>query len=154
MLDALGIHKALGVTACIDLFDGLEERVHFTSALRYPVLVDGSNYNGTPDMLRTPVLRNMVEIYLASELRALPHALILPLGPKPTAALRHLVSLGLVPKDRILEGLPHPSGANGERISYFLGLKPRAALCGKTQPDVIDKARDTLVAQVSRLTVA
>jgi hypothetical protein len=41
--------------------------VHFTSALRYPVFGDGGNYNGTPNMLRTPILRAMVDTLLAAE---------------------------------------------------------------------------------------
>ncbi len=151
MLDAVGVQKPFQLRTCAALFDGPSEQVHMTSALRYPVLYAGANYNGTPDMLRTPLLRRMVETYLADELRSLPRALVLPLGPKPTAALRHLVSLGVLSKDRVLEGLPHPSGANGERISYFLGLKPKAVLSVKTRPEMIDKARGVLLAQVASM---
>ena len=151
MLDSIGVHRALDVPTCASLFEGARSQVHFTSALRYPVFIDGANYNGNPDMLRTPVLREMVETYLTNEARALRDALWLPLGPKPTAALRHLVSLGALPADRVLEGMPHPSGANAERIKFFLGQKARAELSSKTRPDLIELARETLLAQVSRL---
>lgn len=151
MLDLIGVQTALGVASCAVLFDAAHDRVHFTSALRYPVFVDGKNYNGSPDLLRTPLLRQMVETFLAAEARALPDALWLPLGPHPTAALHHLVSLGALRADRVLEGMPHPSGANAERIKFFLGLKPKAALSSKTRPDAIELARETLIAQVARL---
>ncbi len=154
MLDSIGIHRLFGVASCAALFDPAHELVHFTSALRYPVFVEGENYNGNPDMLRTPFLRDMIETYLAAEVRVLPDALWLPLGPKPTAALQHLVSLGVLPASRVLEGMPHPSGANAERIKFFLGLKPRAELSRKTRPDLIERARATLLAQVARLASA
>ena len=151
MLDAIGAHEAFRVASCAELFDPMQERMHFTSALRYPVFVGAANYNGTPDMLRTPMLRTAIETHLAEEVRRLPDALWLPLGPKPTAALKHLVSHGVLAADRVLEGMPHPSGANAERIKFFLGLKPRAALSNRTRPDLIEVARQVLVAQVARL---
>jgi hypothetical protein len=153
MLDHVGLNDTLNVTTCADLFDADRERVHFTSALRYPVFVNGENYNGAPDMLRTPVLRRMVETYLADEARALPNALWLPLGPKPAAALQHLASQGIIARERILDGLPHPSGANAERIGYFLGRKAREALSVKTVPEPIDQARMALRTRISALTV-
>lgn len=151
MLNRVGAQHALGVTDCAVLFDATQERVHFTSALRYPVFVNGENYNGNPAPLRTPLLRVMIERFLAEEVRQLPDALWVPLGPKPAAALRHLASLGLLAADRVLEGLPHPSGANQERVNFFLGLKARAALSAKTRPELIERARDALMAQLLRL---
>jgi hypothetical protein len=151
MLDHIGLHGVLGVNTCARLFEDNRQRVHFTSALRYPVFVDGENYNGTPDMIRTPILRQMIETYLADEARALPNALWLPLGPKPAAALQHLASAGILDRSRILNGLPHPSGANAERIGYFLGRKAREALSAKTRPEPIDQARVALRMQISAL---
>lgn len=149
MLDHIGAQRAFGVDSCAELFAGRHDLAHLTSALRHPVFVRGGNYNGAPDMLRTPVLRQMVETHLAAEARALPHALWLPLGPKPTAALLHLAASGILERSRVLEGLPHPSGANGERIAYFLGRKARHALSAKTPAGPIDAARARLVAQVA-----
>lgn len=151
MLDHVGAHRALGVASCAEVFDPVRELAHFTSALRHPVFVAGQNYNGTPDMLRTAVLRRLVETHLASEARTLPDALWLPLGPKAATAVRHLVRLGALDGSRVLEGLPHPSGANGERIAYFLGRKSAAALSAKTRPTPIDAAREALHAQLARL---
>jgi len=151
MLDCIEVPPALDVQDGAALFNPAYELVHFTSALRYPVFVDGENYNGNPDMLRTPLLREMIETFLEAEARLLQDALWLPLGPKPAIALRHLVSRGALRADHVLEGMPHPSGANAERIKFFLGLKARTALSQKTRPDLIEAARETLLAQVRRL---
>ncbi|MBX6370199.1 MAG: hypothetical protein IRZ04_19675 [Rhodospirillales bacterium] len=151
MMDRIGVPRVLRLRSAAEMFDVRRELIHLTSALRYPVFVAGENYNGAPDMLRTPLLRRMVEVQLAEEARALPGALWLPLGPKPTAALVHLAELGVIDRDRILDGLPHPSGANAERIAYFLGRKPRTALSAKTRPAPIDEARERLTARLARL---
>jgi hypothetical protein len=154
MGDHIGIGRALGLRSVVEVFDPRRELVHLTSALRHPVFLSGENYNGTPDMLSTPVLRRMVETHLTEEARALPRALWLPLGPKPAAALAHLAGLGILDRDRILDGLPHPSGANAERVAYFLGRKARAALSAKTRPEPIDQARERLAAQIASLRAA
>jgi hypothetical protein len=150
MLDFIGVHRALGVSSAAQVFDPGRELMHLTSAVRYPTFVAGANYNGSPDLLRTPVLREIVDSCLAAEARALPKALWLPLGPKPAAALSHLVSGGLLSRHQVLEGLPHPSGANGERIAYFLQRKSRDALSAKTNARQIDDARSSLCERVSR----
>lgn len=56
---------------------------------------------------------------------------------------------GIAP--RILDGLPHPSGANAERISYFLGKKAREVLSHKTNPKKIDDGRRRALATMERL---
>jgi hypothetical protein len=47
MLDHIGLASAFGIKTCANLFNPAYERVHFTSALRYPVFVGDANYNGT-----------------------------------------------------------------------------------------------------------
>jgi hypothetical protein len=96
----------------------------------------------------------MVETHLAEEVRTLQRALWLPLGPKPAAALAHLTRLGILDPDRILDGLPHPSGANAERVAYFLGRKALTALSAKTRPEPIDEARKRLTARIARMGAA
>lgn len=154
MLDRIGVPAALGVRSAAELFEPGRELAHFTSALRHPVFVGSKDYNGMPDMLRTPALRRMVETHLAEEARAMPRAIWLSLGNKPAPALRHLAALGILDPDRILEGLPHPSGQNGERVAYFLGRKARAALSTKTRPEPLDEARERLTAQLARVRAA
>jgi len=154
MTNHIGLPRVLSAKSVAEVFDPRRELVHLTSALRHPVFINDENYNGTPDMLRTPALRRMVETHLATEAGILQRALWLPLGPKPTAALAHLAGLGIIDRDRILDGLPHPSGANAERVAYFLGRKPRSALSAKTRPEPLDEARERLTARLACLRLA
>jgi hypothetical protein len=151
MLDQVGLQKPLGLNTCADLFKPGGDLVHFTSALHFPVFINGANYTGTPDLLCTPILRYWVDTILTDEARRLPGSLWIPLGPRPSKALRHLADQGLIDPMKILDGLPHPSGANAERIAFFLGRKERSALSGKTSPEAIEIARDRLRAQVKAL---
>ncbi len=57
----------------------------------------------------------------------------------------------MIRRDRILHGLPHPSGANAERVAYFLGRKDRSTLSAKTNGAQIDAAREALLAQMAQL---
>lgn len=148
MLDSVGLQYALGLRNCADLFSGASGLVHYTSALRNPVLAGGQNYTGNPTILRTPYLKSMTDQWLADEVRQLPNALWIPLGKEPTAVLRSFVDRGVLNGDRLLDGLPHPSGANAERIAYFLGRKQREQLSAKTNAETLDAARSELVRKV------
>ena len=128
--------------------------MHFTSALRYPVFVDGQNWPGTPDMVSTPALRQWLEDYTGQELRTLPEAIIVPLGPKVTAAMQYLASQGLVDGQRILAGLPHPSGANAERIAFFLGDKSAERCSVKTNTQSLLAAKSHLEQRIAALAIA
>lgn len=150
MLDSVGLHTALGLRSCAELFASARGLVHYTSALRNPVLAGGQNYAGNPAILRTPYLRSLADGWLADEARELPGALWIPLGKEPTAVLRNFVARELIQDDCLLDGLPHPSGANAERIAYFLGRKQRKNLSAKTKADTIDAARDELMRKVKR----
>lgn len=151
MLDAVGVHRLFDLRSTNSLFDPGAEHVHFTSALRYPVFVNGKNYNGTPDMLKTPVLRKLVETCLAEEAKLLPDALWLPLGPKAEGALQHLASKKILRGSHILSGLPHPSGANAERIAVFLGRKDPALVSRQTRPEPLLAARQALGKKIAAL---
>lgn len=151
LLDNVGLNRVLGLQGCATLFGETAGLVHYTSSLRYPVLLDGKNYGGTPGIMRTPYLLNMVETWLAEEAQQLSHAVWIPLGKEPTAALGHLVSRGHLDESRVLAGLPHPSPANAERVSYFLGKKPRERLSSKTNAALLEAARSGLVARVTAL---
>lgn len=63
--------------------------------------------------------------------------------------MRGLATRGVIATDRVLDGMPHPSGANAERIAYFLGRKPRHLLSAKTKPETIDDSRVDLVRKVA-----
>jgi len=151
MLDHVGLANKLGLRSTAELWGRASDRAHFTSALRYPVFVDGANYSGAPDMLRTPLLRDQLTRWLPQDLAALPDAVVVPLGPKVTAGVEAAAAAAGFDRRRVLSGLPHPSGANAERIAFFLDRKPRDGLSAKVAPDVILAGRDAVVASVARL---
>jgi hypothetical protein len=148
MLNRVGIAQWLGLSSCEELFEGSSHLVQTTSALRNAVFIDGKNYNGTPSMVRHPLLQKHLMEGFGEDARAFPNAIFIPLGDKVAEALYFLADRGFLPKDRILEGLPHPSPANAERIAYFLGNKPRALLSKKTLPDKLDAARDGMIGRI------
>jgi hypothetical protein len=82
---------------------------------------------------------------------ALPDAVWVPLGPKATEGVDWLVRNGVLNAARVLNGLPHPSGANAERIAYFLGRKARDALSFKTDATALNYARERLIGQIAAL---
>jgi hypothetical protein len=151
MLDYVGLHRWLGIRSSLELFGASAGLVHYTSALRYPVYNQGENYSGSSRITSHPLLRRYVQEFLGGEVRALPDAVWVPLGPWPTAALDLLVREGVLDAARVLDGLPHPSGSNGERIAYFLGSKSRELLSNKTNPDLIDAARAKLMGRMAGL---
>lgn len=154
MLDNIGLNRWLGVPTTAEVWDNRSDLIHFTSALRYPVFVNGKNYSGAPAMTKTPALRSLLLHCLAEEAKALPNAVWVPLGPNAGEGLAALVQNGLLSQDRVFSGMPHPSGANAERIAYFLGRKDRSKLSSKTSPNAIDAARNCLLNQITRLTTA
>lgn len=152
-LDHAGAARMLGISSTAALFDpSIRGLAHFTSALRYPVFIDGENYNGQVPMLRSPLLRTMIDTLLGEEASQLRTAIWQPLGDKPTAALTYLVDRGIIDEAQIAPALPHPSGANAERIAYFLGRKEASELSTKTRADRIDALRSQLQAFYARHT--
>lgn len=145
MLDSVGADKWLGLPSFARAFDpATRGKVHFTSALRNPVFFNGANYNGQIGMLSSPALITMIETLLAEEVRALPNAVWQPLGERPLQALEHLAAKGVLSRSQIAPALPHPSGANAERISCFLGNKNAADLSSKTNGPKILALRQSL----------
>ena len=151
MLDHVGLHRWAGLGSMAELWDGRSDLVHFTSALRYPVFVNGDNYSGQPSMTATPVLRELLDTCLREEAVALSKAIWIPLGPKATQRIEWIIQQGVLDRNNVLIGLPHPSGASGERIKYFLGQKHRSDLSAKTEPVRLDAARERLTAQIMSL---
>lgn len=102
-------------------------------------------------MTRHPLLRTQLLSYFGEDVKALPKAVLIPLGDKVAVALRFLADQGCLDHDRILDGLPHPSSANAERIAYFLGKKSLSALSVKVNSAKLDLARDLLTRKVMAL---
>lgn len=75
----------------------------------------------------------------------------MPLGPSVTAAIASVAARGLLEARHVLAGMPHPSGANAERIAYFLGRKAHEKLSSKVDPVRLDAARSALLSQIAVL---
>ena len=151
LLDKIGLNRWLNISSSEELFGRSGHLLQTSSVLQFPVFVDGDNYNGSPNPVKTPLLRTMLTEHFGIMAKALPNAVFVPLGPVPSKAIDWLVSQGQMSAPHVLHGLPHPSGANAERIAYFLGRKSRAELSAKTSPDKLDAAKEQLLRAVSAL---
>lgn len=151
LLDAIGVQRWLGIASCASLFGEHAHLVQVTSILRHAVFVNGKNYSGAPNMTRTPFLQQHILDYFAHEAAQLSQALFIPMGATVSEGLDWVAAQGVIAPERILHGLPHPSGANAERVAYFLGRKDKATLSANTNGEQIDAARAKLVAQVAAL---
>lgn len=149
MLDDVGLAERLGLTSASELFGGRRDLVHYTSALRYPVFREGKNYSGAPSMVTHAGLRWQLDDHLAEEAEALRSAFWIPLGPKVAEGLKYLTHRGVLNSENVLEGLPHPSGANAERISIFLGRKAPEMASVKTNAAQLLAGRERVVAKVA-----
>jgi hypothetical protein len=150
LLDFIGISQKLSINSSSELFDNRTDLVHYTSALRYPVFKSLKNYSGTPSMISNSILRKQLEQNLLPELAELGSSTIyIPLGPKVEEVLIFSANSGVIRQEQILGGLPHPSGANAERIAYFLKEKPADKLSSKTNPRKIDDAREKVMAKIA-----
>jgi hypothetical protein len=151
MLDYLKLNDWLGIKTCDELFGSASHLVQTTSALRFPVFVGNENYSGSPSMETHPLLRKFLLEYFAKEACVLDKAVFIPLGSSVSKALKWMVMEGLIDEARVLDGMPHPSGANAERIAYFLGRKDRNKLSAKTDADKLDKAKLSLIAKINKI---
>jgi hypothetical protein len=151
LLDYFGLGEWLSLKSCEQLFGASHHLVQMTSMLRHPVFVNGQNYSGNPRIAGQPLLRRLVVGHFAGECRSLRHAVYVPLGPAVADAMDWLASEGIVDASRVLNGMPHPSGANVERIHYMTERKPRSELSSKTDPERLDRAREEIRAKIRAL---
>lgn len=120
-LSSWGVHQWLGLRSSEDLFESTGRHLlHTCSLLRFPVAKAGKPYNGTPDMLRQPMLRRFVMEHFAAEVVKIPDAVFIGLGPVVSRALDRLAAEGALPRERIVSGMLHPSPENTYRIDYAL----------------------------------
>jgi hypothetical protein len=119
MLDDLGLPHHLRLESTAALFESAQDRLFATSALLYPVFRRGRNYSGDPAILREPLFIDMLESFLGPTLQGMPKAMIIPFGRWAEAAVLYVAERGFVDPVRVLQGLPHPSGANGHRPALF-----------------------------------
>lgn len=152
ILDHLGLHQKLGLHSTASLFKQDQHLVQMSSVLRQAIFVNNQNYAGSsPNMLKHPFLLQHIHDYFIPEVQALPNTLYIPMGKSVIEVLHYISSLGYLQPSHILSGFPHPSGANAERIQYFLGRKAKETLSSKTNADKIDQAKANLIQQLQQI---
>jgi hypothetical protein len=151
MLDDIGVNHLLRVHSTASLWGDDVRLVQFTSVLRWPVFVDGENYRGAPPIFSTRILREHVMAGFGADAPKIHHAIFVPLGRVASKAVELVAKDASLDRNRVLAGMPHPSGANAERISFFLGRKPREELSRKVRPEPLIAARAELKAKIAKL---
>ncbi|RDV23913.1 hypothetical protein DXV75_16730 [Alteromonas aestuariivivens] len=152
LLDHVGISHYLGISSCASLFTTNSKLLHSTSVFRYPTLHKGVPISSAKPGLTNSFLKHMIDTYLKSECEQFgSEVLYLPLGQGVADILLYLADEGVIGRQQVLIGLPHPSGANAERIQYFLGQKEKAMLSAKTNANRIDETKRALMAQLRTL---
>jgi hypothetical protein len=151
MLNRIGVQSWLGMASCSELFSEKANLVQNTSILRFPVFVAGENYNGKPLATRHPLLRRYLMEHFGEQCKALKNAVFVPLGDRVVEAMGYMCAEGILDRNRVLSGLPHPSTQNSERINYFLGRKRKEDLSVKTDPKKLDAAKQALEERVAAL---
>lgn len=151
MLDAIGVNRLLDLTSTASLWGDDAHLTYFTSALPFPVFVNGSNYSGAPPIFRTPILLDQLRTGFAVQATKLRQAIFVPLGSAAGEAVEFVAGDISLDRKRVLTGLPHPSGANAERIAFFLGRKKQHALSNKVDAARLTAARRDLKAKVRAL---
>ncbi len=125
MLDEIGLNRKLNISSCSEMFNEGNNLMHTTSLIKYPVFINGKNYNGhNPEILKNEILFKYVQNYFINEIKELENTVIIPLGKAVEEVLMYLVNNRLIEnKYLVLYGFPHPSGANGHRKEIFANNK-------------------------------
>jgi hypothetical protein len=150
LLDFIGLPRVLGIGSTNELWGSAANLVHFTSALRYPTFSNGENYNGTPRVGGDTLLQRHVKAWFGAEVAALEDAVFVLLGGKVEDSVLPVLQAGGVPDGRIIRGFFHPSGANRERVKYFLGTLGKEPSV-KVDREKTDRNRKEILAKVAAL---
>ena len=146
-LENWGVAEWLGIGSCQQLFAERADLVHTTSLLKYPVFLNGKNYEGNPSMIREPLLRRYLLEYFAREARQLNDAIFIGMGPKVWEVLDWLVAEDVIAREKVCNGMMHPSGNNTYRLNWMLGDRSTSAP-SKTNPSHYDAGRKAFRGQV------
>jgi hypothetical protein len=130
MLSELRVHELVGVAQVSDLWGAAAHLVHNTSVVPHAAFAGGEMFAGSfEDVLAAPALRQSFERDFVPTLAELPgETLYVALGGTPLAALDHCVARGLVPPNRVLGALAHPSRQGGSQVGVYLGKRDPASL--------------------------
>lgn len=123
MLDDLRLNECLNINSCSELFIDKDYLLHTVSLIPYPVFISKQNYSGhTPKLIKNEFLMKYIYDNFIDKLKSLKNEkdlLLVPLGRAVEEVLLKLKDEGEIHENQILEGFPHPSGANVNRINQF-----------------------------------
>jgi hypothetical protein len=121
MFDELGLNELLNIKRCNLLFQKEYSKLsQMTSLIRYPVFNNGRDYTGhSPDILKSNMLKNIIENIFVDELKSIKCSIIIPLGSAVSKVLEFISNEYYEIDNKCLFNFPHPSGANGHRIKIF-----------------------------------
>lgn len=123
MLDEIELNKALNINSTEELFYRKDYLLHTVSLIPYSVFVKKQNYSGhTPKLIKSEFLMKYVYDNFINELKSLnnfENILLIPLGRAVEEVLVELEDEGIINKNQILKGFPHPSGANVNRVKQL-----------------------------------
>jgi len=123
-LDELKVNKKLKIKSCESLFNKNSKHLHTTSLVKYPVFDKGKNYSGS-NILKKEILLNFIEKNFLKELKIHQNSIIIPLGNTVSSTIRYLNDKYNLKLSCLLEGFPHPSGANARKNIQFKENKSR-----------------------------
>ena len=146
------VHEWLGLRDSNELFMTCgESLVQTTSLVRNAVFVKGEAYSGSPKLYTTAVLREQLFEHFIPEIKALPDALIFPLGSVVDEVIAKLVERRDITVDRVMPGLVHPSGRNTYRINWVLSDRTTPAP-HLTDPRAFDRGQERFAKFTGMLT--
>jgi hypothetical protein len=151
LLDHIGVHQWLGLRSSEDLFGEAGDLVQLTSVLQFPVFRNGENFRAGVHPERDPMLRQQMRDHFGKMAKAMPEAVVIPVGTTTSKGVEWLTKEGFLSKERVLHGLPHPRSETAEQTAYFLGEKERTDLSKPINPDKIDASREYLRSAVAAL---
>lgn len=129
MLNELELNKTLGIYDCSEMFGEKDYLLHTVSLIPYSVFVKKANYTGhTPKLIKSDFLMKYVYDNFISEIKSLDdfeNMLLIPLGKAVEEVLFKLKDEGIISERQILNGFPHPSGANVNRVPQLKENKER-----------------------------
>ncbi|ONI43758.1 hypothetical protein AN641_09225 [Candidatus Epulonipiscioides gigas] len=127
MLDEIQLNRKLQIDTTARLFEPYNKLLHSVSLIPYPTFIAQQNYNGhSPKLLNNQFLMNYVREHFSKEIAQLKNKnelLIIPLGKAVELVVVEFAKYNLLNQKQILQGFPHPSGANRNRIKQLIQNK-------------------------------
>lgn len=157
MLNCIGLNRYLSINDCAELFGDKSHLVQTCSVIKNATYALNKKngkwdpYNGVKGgKITKPQLKQWVFETFGEEVKEYPEdILFIPMGPVPEEALSMLVKAGAIKAEQVLDAIPHPSGANNERIAFFLGQKTSGSKqCSQETIDAYQQRRETLIARL------